>query len=121
MSQKEKESRGIKGGKICVVSGRNPQVEVEDDDIIGDACSGVHMSAGKQRKAWYRFGEKKLAVARGPVSVFGPNHFPQPSSPFLFDSPFLFLFSFLTFAFEFQFDSNQFLKFSKIQGNILNQ
>jgi hypothetical protein len=34
---------------------------------------------------------------------------------------FLFLLSFITFAFEFQFDSNQFLKFSKFQGSISNQ
>jgi hypothetical protein len=38
-----------------------------------------------------------------------------------FFSSFLFLLSFITFAFEFQFYSNQFLKFSKIQGSFSNQ
>jgi hypothetical protein len=81
-------------------------------------ASGAHQSAGEERERGYRFGKREMH--RGPFSgragtvAQGPFHF------FLLPV-FLFLsiLFFITFVFELQMRSNHFLKFYKMQHNIL--
>jgi hypothetical protein len=75
---------------------------------------GPHVSEG-ERDAAYRFG-RGIAGPRAPFSV-GPKGLPRPL--FLFSFLFCFLISFVSFAKMLQIDSNQFVKFPRIQHNNL--
>jgi hypothetical protein len=84
---------------------------------------GVHLSARGKKKGAYRFEKRPGRPWDG--SGAGSDSVPRPFSFFLLFSSFLlfffsfyFLICFITFSFELQIDSNQFLKFSNIQHNI---
>jgi hypothetical protein len=93
--------------------------EGDDPDRWGPPVSG------REREGRYPFGRGFLG--RGPVSSLGRKGYPGPFHSFFFIFFLFFLFffcfliSFITFAFWLQFDSNQNLKFSNIQNNILKQ
>jgi hypothetical protein len=64
-------------------------------------------------------GESGWAV--GCLSCWAERDAPRPFSIFFSFSAFLFSDYFITFSFVLQIDSNQFLKFAKIQSNNLGQ
>jgi hypothetical protein len=80
---------------------------------------GVHLSARGKKKGAYRFEKRPGRPWDG--SGAGSDSVPRPFSFFflLFFFCFYFLICFITFSCEHQIDSNQFLKFSNIQHNIL--
>jgi hypothetical protein len=116
----EQQIDGIEGGEkiaLGLAHRREIRLEVRGDDLarqLGPACqwkgekregTGSVLIAGL--RAGYTVGPK--GMPRGPLLFF---------SSFLF---FLFLDYFISFSFVLQFDSNQFVKFSKIEDNIPEQ
>jgi hypothetical protein len=108
----------LKRGRIAL-SRRDFRLEEEDDADL--ALRGPPVSRGKRKKR-YRFG----IPLDGPWTLSGARPKRSPEAllyffPFSSFSFFCFLYSFLTFAFWLQFDSNQFVNFSKIQNNTVRQ
>jgi hypothetical protein len=77
------------------------------------------MSVEGREKRGYRFGSNCWAA--GWFHCWAERNAPRPSSIFFFFFFFMFLDYFISFSFVLQFDSNQFVKFSKIQENIPEQ